>query len=242
MPSLQRLMRWKLLRRRLSVSAPRVMVRSHLPWPLRWAFIAVVLGFSAALSLWAFEFGKDIAGLDRESKDELQRLRSEAVSLRESSRRAEAVANTAESLLKAERAAQERLAQQVRQLEAERQQLRADLGFFENLMPTGGEGLQLRGLQAQAQAPGRLRWQMLVMQAGKTVTDFDGRYELMLSGTQGGKPWTQGMPGGAKPLQFRQYARLEGDIEHPGDAVIRSIQARVVDKQGAVRASQSVRL
>jgi hypothetical protein len=235
-------MRWKLIRRRLSVSAPRVMVRSHLPWPLRWAVVAVVLGFSAALSLWAFEFGKDIAGFDRESKDELQRLRGEVGELRERSRRAESVANTAESLLKAERVAQERLEQQLRQLEAERHQLRADLGFFENLMPTKGEGLQLRGLQAQAQAPGRLRYQMLVMQAGKAVAAFDGRYELMLTGTQGGKPWTQGMPGGARPLQFRQYARLEGDIEHPGDAVIRSIQARVVDKQGAVRATQSVRL
>jgi hypothetical protein len=33
-------MRWKLLRRRLSVSAPRVIVRSHLPWPLRWLVVA----------------------------------------------------------------------------------------------------------------------------------------------------------------------------------------------------------
>jgi len=47
-------MRWKLWRRRLSVSAPRMIVRSHLPWPLRWAVAAVVLGFSAAIALWAF--------------------------------------------------------------------------------------------------------------------------------------------------------------------------------------------
>ena len=52
-------MRWKLLRRRMSISAPRVIVRSHLPWPLRWAVVALALGFSAALALWAFEFGKD---------------------------------------------------------------------------------------------------------------------------------------------------------------------------------------
>ncbi len=57
-------MRWKLLRRRLSVSKPRLIERSHLPWPLRWAALAVMLGFSAALAHWAFEFGKDIAGLD----------------------------------------------------------------------------------------------------------------------------------------------------------------------------------
>ena len=57
-------MRWKLLRRRLSVSAPRVIVRSHLPWPLRWAVAAVVLGFSGAIALWAFETGKELAGVD----------------------------------------------------------------------------------------------------------------------------------------------------------------------------------
>ena len=67
-------MRWKLLRRRLSVSAPRMTVRSHLPWPIRWAVAALALGFSAALALWAFEFGKGIAGLDRDDKVELIEL------------------------------------------------------------------------------------------------------------------------------------------------------------------------
>ena len=62
-------MRWKLLRRRLSVSAPRMIVRSHLPWPLRWMAAALMLGLSAALGLWAFEFGKSIAGLDRDDKE-----------------------------------------------------------------------------------------------------------------------------------------------------------------------------
>ncbi len=52
-------------------------VRSALPWPLRWLLGAVVLGFSGALTLWAFEFGKDIAGLDRNAKQELERLRGE---------------------------------------------------------------------------------------------------------------------------------------------------------------------
>jgi hypothetical protein len=58
-------MRWKALRRRYSINAPRMIVRSHLPWPLRWAVLALALGFSAALALWAFEFGKSIAALDQ---------------------------------------------------------------------------------------------------------------------------------------------------------------------------------
>ena len=133
-------MRWKLLRRRLSVSAPRVIVRSHLPWPLRWAVVALTLGFSAALALWAFEFGKEIAGLDRSSRQELAQLRIQVTGLRAENERARAVADSADSLVKAEKAAQEQLAQQVRQLEADKLALQADLGFFEGLMPLSGDG------------------------------------------------------------------------------------------------------
>ena len=37
----------------------------------------MVLGLSAAVGLWAFEFGKDIAGLDHQAHEELQQLRRE---------------------------------------------------------------------------------------------------------------------------------------------------------------------
>ncbi|WP_425257536.1 DUF6776 family protein [Rubrivivax sp. RP6-9] len=234
-------MRWKLLRRRLSVSAPRMIIRSHLPWPLRWAVAAVVLGFSAAAALWAFEFGKDIAGIDRDAEAELVQLRAEVAALRRDSERAVSVANTAESLLKAERAAQERLAQQLRQLEADKQGLQADLGFFEKLLPAGGEGLQLRGLQTERQGPGELRYQLLVMQTGKAPAEFNGRYDLLLTGLLDGKAWSMSLQGGARPLLLRQYARVEGLVSHPVGAVIKTVQARVIDAQGAVRASQTLR-
>jgi hypothetical protein len=235
-------MRWKLLRRRLSVSAPRVIVRSHLPWPLRWAVVAVVLGFSAALALWAFEFGKDIAGLDRGAKEELARLRVEVQQLRDERDRAQSIANTAESLLKAERAAQEKLAQQLRQIEAERQSLQADLGFFENLMPASGEGLQLRGLQARVVMPGELRYQMLAMQPEKGASEFSGLYELVLIGTLDGKAWQLAMPGGPKALQLRQYLRVEGSIQYPPEAVLKTVQARVTDAKGVAKATQTLKL
>jgi hypothetical protein len=234
-------MRWKLLRRRLSVSAPRVIVRSHLPWPLRWAVLAVVLGFSAALALWAFEFGKEIAGLDRQSHRELAQLRLEVTTLRAGQERALSVANTADSLVKAEKAAQERLAGQVRQLQAENQALQADLGFFEGLLPVAGQGLQLRGLQADLRVPGQLHYQLLLMQAGRPAVDFEGRFDLLLAGLADGRPWSQTRPG-PKPLQFRQYARLEGSIDVPPDVVVKTVQARVYDQQGALRGQQTTKL
>ena len=156
--------------------------------------------------------------------------------------RSRQIADTSESLLKAERAAQEKLAQQLRQLEADKQALQADLGFFERLLPSSGEGLQVRGLQAEVLAPGQLRYQMLVVQNGKVTTDFRGRYERSLTGTLDGKPFNQSLPGGAKPLQLRLYTRVEGMLDHPPDAVIKTVQVRVIDSQGAVRTTQSVKL
>lgn len=236
-------MRWKLLRRRLSISAPRMIVRSHLPWPLRWAVAALVFGFSAAIALWAFEFGKDIAGLDRGAKDELTRLRNELKQVREDRDRAQAIANTADSLLKAERSAQDRLAEQLRKAEADNLSLKADLGFFERLVPTAGkpDAVAVRGFQAQPDGAGSWRYQLLVMQ-GPHSAAFNGRYELSVSGMLAGKPWSLPLAGGAKPLQVRSYARVEGRLEMPPQAVVKQLQVSVLDANGTVRATEVLKL
>ena len=219
-------------------------VRNHLPWPVRWVVGAVVLGFCGALALWAFEFGKGIAGLDRGAKQELAALRVEVTKLRDERERAQSIANTAESLLRAEKAAQTELALQVRQVEAENMSLKADLGFFERLLPASGasEGLAVRSFQVEQEAPGQLRYQLLVMQSGKQPQPFNGRYDLTLSGLQDGKPWALNLAGGAQPLQIKQYGRVEGRVEHPLQAVVKTVQVRVTDSSGAVRATQTARL
>jgi len=242
-PSFTSDMRWKLMRRRLSVSAPRMIVRSHLPWPLRWAAAALMLGFSAALAMWAFEFGKDIAGLDRNAGAELAQLRAEVAQLHAERERTQSIANTADSLLKTERAAQERLTQQLKEIEAENLALKADLGFFERLLPAGaGAGLSIRSLQAEARAPGRVRFQLLVMQAGKSAPQFHGRYEVTLIGTLDGKPWSYVPPEGTKPLEMKQYLRVEGMLDHQREAVVKTVQVRVLDASGAVKATQSAKV
>jgi hypothetical protein len=236
-------MRWKLLRRRLSISAPRMIVRSHLPWPLRWAVLALTFGFSAALALWAFEIGKDIAGLDRSAHAELTALRQEVSQLRTERERASSIANTAESLLKMEKVVQEKLAQQLKLAEAENLALKGDLGFFERLLPAAGtDAISVRGLQAHVIGSGRLRYQLLVMQAGKSPPEFNGRYDMTLTGVLDGKPWTLAAAGGLKALTLKQYVRVEGVLDHPAQAVVKSVQVRVTDGRGTVRATQTLKL
>lgn len=234
-------MRWKLLRRRLSISAPRMIVRSHAPWPLRWAIFAVAAGFSAAIALWAFEKGKDIAGLDRGGSSMRSSDSGDLERLREERDKAQSIANTAESLLKTERTTQERLASQVKALEAEIATLKGDLGFFEKLLPAAGRGgLVVRGLQAEVVGAGQLRYQLLVMQPGKSPAEFKGRYELTLRGQMDGRAWSQVLPTDARALQFRQYQRVEGLLRFPAPATLEGVQVRVVDAQGGVRATQDI--
>jgi regulator of replication initiation timing len=225
-------------------------VRSALPWPLRWALGAVVLGFCAAIGLWAFELGKDLAGLDGGNAQEVSRLRGELAdlrqhlsSLREERDKAQSVANTSATLLTAEKAAQERLVALNRQLEVENRSLRDDLGFFEKLIPTtsGSANLAIRGLQAELQNGQQIKWQVLVIQAQKNAPEFNGKLELSLSGTQSGRPWSVVLPEGPLSLKFRQYGRLEGVFELPPQTVVKSVSARVMEGS-VVRATQSIKL
>ena len=217
-------------------------VRSALPWPVRWVLGAVMLGFSAAIALWAFEFGKGIAGLDTNAKEELTLLRAEVVQLRQDRDKSQTIANTSGSLLTAEKAAQEKMATQIQQLEASNLQLRDDLGFFEKLLPAGGaDGVSIRSLQAELLSASQLRWQVLVIQPVKNAPDFNGKLEVTINGLLAGKPWTATLPGGAQALQFKQYRRIEGVLDLPPQAVVKTVTAKVVEG-AATRSVQTFKL
>jgi len=49
------------------------------------------------------------------------------------------------------------------------------------------------------------------------------------------------MPGG-KPLQMRQYARLEGNVDLPPGVVLKTVQARVYDNKGVLLTNQTAKL
>lgn len=213
-----------------------------MPWPLRWAGVAIVLGFCGAISLWAFELGKNLAGLDASAKQELLQLREELQTLRSARDQAQSAANTSASLITAEKAMIERLAAQIKALEGENRALRADLGFFEKLIPSGKtEGVAIRGLQAEVLSGAQLKWQVLVLQPVKNAPEFRGKLELSITGTLEGKPWMMSLPGGAMPLQFRQYRRMEGMVDLPPQVEVKNVSAKVVEG-ASTRAVQSVSL
>ncbi len=233
-------MRFRLLRRRLTISAPRMAVRSALPWPFRWLLGAMVLGFSAALALWAFEFGKEIAGLEQDTRGQLLRLRVEHDKMLTEMAELKSVANTADSLLLAERSAQEQLKQQLRTLEDENRQLSADLAFFEQLIPSTGTGsLRVRGLRVQRVSDTSLEWQLLLMQSERQPPEFTGSLVIGFSGMLDGRPWRWEAP--AQALSLRQHLRLEGRLDVPAHVVLKSATVRLL-QGGAEKAAHTQKL
>jgi hypothetical protein len=217
-------------------------VRSSLPWPLRWAVGALALGFSAALGLWAFEFGKDIAGLDRYTEREFLVLRAQVDDLTQQLSKAQEVANTSQSLLTTEQVAQEQLALQIKQLQSDNEMLRSDLGFFERLLPSAGGGaLNIRGLQAERISTEQYKWQVLIIQAAKNSPEFRGTIQVSLSGTLNGKPWSVNTNAEPESVVVRSYLRKEGVMDVPSQAVVRSITAKI-ERDGSTVSVHTMKL
>ena len=235
-------MRFRLLRRRLTISAPSMTVRGALPWPLRWMALALMLGFSAAIGLWAFEFGKSIAGLDKDAKEELIKLRTEVAQLRQENDKNLSIVNTSGLTLVTEKAEKDKLNEQLKQLEIDNRSLRDDLGFFEKLTNAGNtDGLAIRSLQAGFVANNQFQWQALVIQPIKNAPEFKGKLEVTFSGLQSGKPWTMTLPQGAVPIQLTQYKRAEGLVDLPDQVVVKTVSAKLLDGN-TVKAVLSIKL
>jgi hypothetical protein len=236
-------MRMRLWLRRMTISPPRMVIRRAIPWPLRWLLIGLTLGLSAALALWAFEFGRGLAGLDGGNSSEIQQLRQDVSRLEEELNHTSRVAHTAESTQTTDRVTQQQLLSRLQKLEEENRILRRDLGFYEKLMPTSSpDAIAIRNLQVDRQPNGSLKWQLLLVQPIKNGPLFQGGLEVTFQGTfADGKPWTHTEPTSARPIEMRQYLRQEGVLEPPAGVVVKSIGARLMQGK-QVKSQQTLQL
>ncbi|MGB2818188.1 MAG: DUF6776 family protein [Burkholderiaceae bacterium] len=241
-------MKWKLWVRNLSVSGPRVAVRTQLPWPLRALIGFVGLSLAVAAGFAIYENGRRFGGPDLgELRDELSRARSLLAQATAERDRQAAAAVSWENQLKVERSAQEQVRVQVKLLEDENARLKGDLAFFESLlpMPANAKGVVIRSFRVQADGePNSLRYRLLVQQSGRPARDFVGAVSLTVSLQQGGRPWVLQLPdpalpnAGPAPLAFRHYQRVEGSFSIPAGATVRSVLVRI-QADGETRAQQT---
>lgn len=233
--------RFAKLRQRFGIAAPKVSVRTHVPWYLRWLALALLLAFSAALAAWMYDAGRRISGFDRgEVESELAAARREIETLRGELERARAVANAADSRISIERTAQQKLAQQIRTLEGESARLREELAIFESMLSSdsaAAASLSILRFKVEPDlAPGEYRYRLLLLAPSTRRTrDFQGRYELVASLTESGRSAMMTFPAAAEAegpafrLAFKHFQRVEGTFRVGPKAKLESVQARVYE-------------
>jgi hypothetical protein len=231
---------WK-LRQRFGIAAPRVAIHSHIPWYWRWIGMAVLLGISAASAAWIYDAGRRFAGFDRsEVQDELTRVRGSLDEARGELERLRAVANAADSRVSIERTAQQNLARQIRALEQENARLKEDLATFESMLSSEGRvanGLAIYRFKVEQELlPGEYRYRLLLLTPStKREREFNGRLELVVNLTEGGRSAMMSFPepgdagAAAFKLGFKYFQRVEGTFRVSPKAKVESVQARVYE-------------
>jgi hypothetical protein len=237
--------RFSKLRQRFGIAAPKVSVRTHVPWYLRWLGLAVLLAFSAALAAWMYDAGRRFAGFDRsEVEQELSAARSELGKVREELKRLSAVANAADSKVSIERTAQQKLAQQASGLEQENARLREELALFESMLSSDtANTAPLSVLRFKAEPdvmPGEYRYRALLLASGpRRGREFQGRIELVVSLTEAGRSAMITVPGQGEPespsfrLAFKHFQRVDGTFRVSPKARVGSVQLRVYETGSA---------
>jgi len=247
--------RLKRFRQRFGINAPKLAIKTHVAWYWRVSATVIMLSVSLAMAVWIYDAGRRIAGFqsdasDREIlflKEQLAKLEGELTTLR-------SVAGSGESSLQIERTAQQQLAQQVRVLEAENAGLKQDLAFFEGLIPaseSGGDelGVKINRLRIEPESlAGQYRYRMLLVHnGGRQVKEFKGTLQLLVKMQQSGKDAMIVVPSDGEQNQqrfrfeIRHFQRVEGVFSVPAGAVVKNVEARVL-QDGVVRARQSVSL
>ena len=242
-------MKFKLLLRRLSISAPRMTVKTQRPWPLSLLMLASAIGLGGAVALWTYDLGRAFTGTKRLATTDAVAYQAQLQKLGADRDQLSATVNAAESKLIIERTAKNQLAAQLKSLETENTKLKEDLAFFESLLPTdtGTQEVAIRRLTIDAVGSNQLRYRMLLMQGGPGKTDFSGSLELVLTGSQAGRntvtiyPKVSDRDREKFKLQFRHYQRIEGILIIPEGISPRSLQARVL-KNSQVRAQVTTNL
>ncbi|MGH8738285.1 MAG: DUF6776 family protein [Burkholderiales bacterium] len=247
--------RLRSLRKRFGITAPRVAVRTEVPWYLRWLGIAIVLAFAVALAIWMYDAGRRFAGFDRDQvEQQLSETKAELDSARSELKRLRAIANAAGSQLAIERTAQERLAQQIGTLEQQDGKLREDLAIFERMLtsdPRSAPALAIYRFEVTPDVlPGEFRYRMLLLTSGiRRDREFDGRLELLVSMTEDGKSAIMKFPertdasASSFRLTFKYFRRVEGTFRVGPKSKVESVQVRVYEgNSDEARATQTVNL
>jgi hypothetical protein len=225
--------------RRFSISAPKLSVRPHIPWYLRWGMVVPFVLAAIGLAWWAYGNGLEFAGFHRgQAEQELSRLRDQVAKLGPENAQLSDKLAQYEREIQIEQASNQATSEQLKNMADENVHLQEDLVFFQNLTATGGKEGELRVHRltlVRDKMPGEFHLRMLLVQSGQRAKTFSGSYQLVATVVENGQSATHVFPqdesGNAQfKLSFRYYQRVEQSIQLPPDAQLENVQVRIFEQ------------
>jgi hypothetical protein len=213
-------------------------VRPAVAWYWRWSGVVAGLAAAAAVA-WGFFSVSDRRPRDADVTMEIERLKSRLQRQEEELAQVRPRLADADRQMQIDRAAAGDLAKQVKALAFENAALKEDLAFFQSLMSTPGarEGnLSVNRFRLQPEAiAGEYRYQMLLVQAGQRLRDFQGTLQFVLDVQQDGRKIVLTLPpdpdrsGREYQLNFKFFQRVEGTFKLTPGSVLKGMQVRVFE-------------
>ncbi len=251
------------IKRKFGISAPRLAVRPHVPWYVRWAVTLPFILAASGLVWWAYDSGLEFAGFHRgQAEQELAGLRAQVANLRDENAQLASQAASFERQAQIERAANLETARQLQGVSEEKLRLKEDLTLFQNLTLSGtreGE-LSLQHFKVERDTlPGEYRYRLLLVQGGQRRTKpFQGNLQLLVNVLHNGQRSVMVFPqkntapvntpghageDAAYQLNFKYYQRIERSLQLPPELSIESVQVRIFERgSGEPKVKQSVNL
>lgn len=231
------------------ISASKMTINHHYSWPTKIAIVVAVIGLGGAMAMWTYDLGRSFAFGPKFTPEQMTALQEQVNDVTQERDKLASFVSTIDSQQSIDKSMQKQLTDQINKLTAENIKIKEDLAFFESLMPSASrpQGITLQRVLLEQRDPKTLHYRAVVMQGGKGTHEFNGELKISLTVVQDNKTVMMEFPdlkvGDAQKIKlaFKNYQRIEGQIDLADGVVVKSGQFKVIEKD-EVRAKQIVNL
>lgn len=226
------------IKRKFGVFAPQVSVRPNVPWYLRWLVIIVLIVLVLLLCWVMFDAGRRINdsgknGISHES-NQLSNFNNR---LKEENDKLRAQVAEFQLQMQMDSTTRNNITERINVLEDKNDQLKEELVFLENIV--SGKGRATGNIfiyhfkVEKSQVPGKYSYNLVLLQGGEKINDFQGELAFTAHLWQDGKkvkmPITTENSTKRFNLKFKIYHRVGGSFEVLPDTVVEALEVKVYE-------------
>lgn len=227
----------KLFQKKPKILSPRVVVRPYLSWRYRLIFFVIACSLLSLLSWGMYEAGSRSATAAKEEtvQENSDPAYTPGVCTQTKKQKLCSQIGDLTQQLHISNTANKNLANQVKTLANENDQLKEKLVFFQHLMSGNTKsGLSIYHFSLkETQTPGKYRYTLTLVQGGERPNDFNGnlKFQVKLMQNEQSKtvPLTNQSSSHNFPVKFKFFHRLEENFKVPPGTRIESLQVQIYE-------------